>query len=160
MSKKRKTSGNEITYNVSSVTTDPKDEPVKKRKVNKGKTGVELRYYKPAEYCKLNSSQIEELHQWRKESGLVKAKDNKMNNKKGSMQEQVIAAMKEISKQADEKEKDEEIFQQFISAVNAERNSTNTVQSIRAVGSREGSTKSEQAGIGESTISAIVKRLK
>lgn len=161
VSKKRKTSGNERTYNVSSVTTETRDEPVKKRKVNKGKTGVELRYYKPAEYRKLNSSQIEELRQWRKENGLVKSKDNKINNNKGSMREQVIAAMKEISKQADEKEKDEEIFQQFISAVNAERNATNTVQSIGAVGSRKGSAKSEQAGgIGESTISAIVKRLK
>ena len=60
-----KSSDNEQTYNVSSVTAEVGDEGAKKRKVSKGKIGVERWYYKPAEYHKLNHAQVEELWQCR-----------------------------------------------------------------------------------------------
>ena len=51
VSKKRKAQPNDKTYNVSSVGFHG-DEGRKKSKLNKGETGVELRYYKPKEYRK------------------------------------------------------------------------------------------------------------
>ena len=155
VSKKRKTSG-ERTYNVSSVMVDGKDDG-KKRKINKGKTGVELRYYKPAEYRKLSTEQVEELRQWRKENGLVKSKDN--SKKKGtSMRDQVISAIKEISKQKQDKKDEEELLKQFISSVAAEE-SNNRDHNVSTVRSTKGGGKSD-AQFDESTINAIMKRLK
>ena len=56
-------SSNRSTYsaNVSSVKTDTKG------KLSKGKTGVELRFYKHQEYRALNDEQKEELRVWREE---------------------------------------------------------------------------------------------
>ena len=154
VSKKRKNTGNERNYNVSSVAAEPRNEQAKKRKVNKGKTGVELRYYKPAEYRKLSSDQVEELREWRKENGLVKPKN------KPNVRDQVIAAIKEISKENQEKKNDEDILKQFISSVSAEgRPSTNTGPSIGAVHNTRGKEDSK-VRFDESTISAIVRRLK
>ena len=158
VSKKRKTAGTDRTYNVSSVMTDSKDEGAKKRKVNKGKSGVELRYYKPAEYRKLTTDQIEELRQWRRENGLIKPKENQ-NQKSKSMRDQVIAAIKEISKQKQEQQNDEAMLKQFISSVATEDKMQKTNdQSVGAVHGTK--TNKGHVQFDDSTISAIVRRLK
>ena len=114
MSNKKKTSGNERTYNVSSVVTNLGNELTKKRKVNKGKIWIELCYYKLSEYRKVNGSQIEELCQWRKDNGLVKLKEG---NPRNNMKDQVIAAIKKILKQTAEKDKEEEIIKHLIASI-------------------------------------------
>ena len=162
VSKKRKTSNSERTYNISSVTPESNSEPVKKRKVNKGKTGVELRYYKPAKYRKLNSSQIDELRQWRIHNGLVKPKEG---NKKGSMKDQVIAAIKEISKQKEENDKEEndkeeEMLKHFISSVTTDGKVKGATQSVGAVRSSKGSDREDKSNLEDATISAIIKHLR
>ena len=90
------------------MSTETKEDNAKKRKVNKGKKGVKLRYYKLVEYRKLNNTKINELRQWRKDNGLTKPKDN--SDKRWNIRSQVIAAMREISKQTQENNEEDEII--------------------------------------------------
>ena len=144
-------------YNVSSVVTNSGGDSGKRRKVSKGETGVELRYYKPAEYRKLNSSQIDELRQWRKDNGLVKPKDG---GSKNSMKDQVIAAIREISKQTAEKDKEDEAIRHIIASISTDSKINRSAQSIGAVRSAKGLEKESKVSFDESTINAIVKHLK
>ena len=70
----------ERSYRVSALTFGrDNNKPKNDKQPDVGKTGVELRYYKRAEYDKLNSNQKAELHQWRKSKnsgGSGKSPDN------------------------------------------------------------------------------------
>ena len=161
VSKKRKTTSSERNYNVSSVTPlDSDGQTNKKKKPNKGKTGVELRYYKPNEYRKLAPAQIEELREWRKEKGLVKNK-----SKNSNVRDQVVAAIKEISKEKEDKSNDDAILRDFIvSMVKEGQNSHDGGNDHRpaannnSVNGNNKSSKSVQ--FDTPTINAIIKRLR
>lgn len=151
VSKKRKSSSGERTYNVSSISVDD-DVPKKRSKPNKGKTGVELRYYKPKEYRKLSTDQIDELRQWRKENGLTK--DTKNSKKKGvNVREQLIAAIKEVSKEKEAQENEKHLIRDFLVSVAKEDDKGEKEKPSN------GKNKTNLA-FDESTINAIVKRLK
>ena len=142
------------THNVSLVGFHG-EESRKKSKPNKGETGVELRYYKPKEYRKLSSEQMEELRKWRKDNGLVK--DTKKGKPKANMKEQIVAAIKEISKERETQESENTMIRNFLISVAKEE------KVDRATKSKSNSKSGESAkkvDFDESTINAIVKRLK
>ena len=92
VSKKRKTQSGDRNYNISSVGIESNK---KTAKPNKGKMGVDLRYYKPKEYCKLSTEQMEEFCKWRKDKGFTKT----TNKEKVSMKDQIVATIKEVSRE-------------------------------------------------------------
>ena len=161
VSKKRKATSSERNYNVSSVTPlDSDGQTNKKKKPNKGKTGVELRYYKPNEYRKLAPAQIEELREWRKEKGLVKNK-----SKNSNVRDQVVAAIKEISKEKEDKSNDDAILRDFIVSMvkegqsgHGDGNDNRTATNNGAGNGNDKSSKSVQ--FDTPTINAIIKRLR
>ena len=154
VSKKRKSSS--VNQNISSVNTETlnsnrkgnnKD---KKLKVNKGKTGVELRYYKPHEYRKLNDAQVEELRKWRTENGLTRAQKLKGKEK---VRDEVVAALKEITEGEDNKKSDEESLKKYIiSVVNEKSNEDSKVVPNE-------SNEGKKVRFSKDTLSAIIKRL-
>jgi len=157
VSKKRKSSSSDRTYNVSAVDSKSNQKDSNKRsKPNKGETGVELRYYKPKEYKKLSPDQIDELRQWRKESGLTK--DKKQVMKKDNLKDQLIAAIKEVSEEKANKANEQELIRDFLVSVAREEKSDSNLRN----GSQTKPTRdtSKNLSFDEGTINAIVKRLK
>ena len=63
-----------------------------KQKIHKGKTGVELRYYKRKEYSKLNKEQRAELYQWQKSN----KEDNNRKDDNDALTQKVAALSKQI----------------------------------------------------------------
>lgn len=63
------------------------------KKKDIGKTGVEFRYYKRAEYEKLNGKQKAELHEWRKSKGSTSGNNQaaKISSLESKLQEMVTA---------------------------------------------------------------------
>ena len=155
VSKKRKTSSSERTYNVSSVGVTT-DDGKKKVKPNKGETGVELRYYKPKEYRKLSTEQVEELRRWRKENGFNKEKEPKSNKRKPNLKDQLVAAIKEVSEERESKQNDDGLIRDFLVSVAKEERAQANAPKVQEKG--KGSTKAIE--FDEGTINAIVKRLK
>ena len=108
VSKKRKQSGGRSQQTSKVVHTDDDDDSVdqtisatKKLKPNKGKTGVEFRYYKPEAYRKLTKEQKDELRDWRKQQNDDEKKPSKkLENKR--IKKQVIAVMKSLAKEEEE----------------------------------------------------------
>ena len=155
VSKKRKAQPMERTYNVSSVGISH-DDGKKRTKPNKGETGVELRYYKPKEYRKLSADQVEELRKWRKDNGL--SKETKQSKSKPNLKDQIVAAIKEVSKEKESRENDESMIRDFIISV-AKEDRTDGETKKRPQNAKATDT-SKQFNFDEGTINAIVKRLK
>lgn len=157
VSRKRKSSSNDRTYNVSSVGIST-DDGKKRSKPNKGETGVELRYYKPKEYRKLSADQVEELRRWRKENGLSKGKEPKSGKRKANFKDQLVAAIKEVSKERESKESEDGLIRDFLVSVAKEDRTQSSTVSNGTDKNSKGSSKS--LAFDEGTINAIVKRLK
>lgn len=156
VSKKRKAQASDRTYNVSSVGMN-NDDGKKKSKPNKGETGVELRYYKPKEYRKLSPDQVEELRNWRKEKGINKDKDNN-KRPKHNLKDQLVAAIKEVSKERETKESDDSLIRDFLVSVAKEEQTNSSINRKAQVKATKGSDS--KLDFDEGTINAIVKRLK
>ena len=154
VSKKRKAQPNDRPHNVSSVGFHG-EEGRKKSKPNKGETGVELRYYKPKEYRKLSSEQMEELQKWRKDNGLVK--DSKKGKPKANMKEQIVAAIKEISKERETQENENSMIRNFLISVAKEEKVDGATE---AKSNNKSGDSAKKVDFDESTINANVKRLK
>ena len=94
----------------------------KRLKPNKGKTGVEFRYYKPEEYRKLSKEQKDELRQKRQEdqsNGKDDPKKKKGNKRKETRQirKQVVAVLKSLSKEEEESCAEEKKLEEMIVSV-------------------------------------------
>ena len=157
VSKKRKAQSNDRTYNVSSVGLNANDSK-KKSKPNKGETGVELRYYKPKEYRKLSTEQVEELRQCRKEKGFNKDRETSQNKKRPNLKDQLVAAIKEVSKERESKESEEGLIRDFLVSVAKESKTKSTASNKGQENPSKGSMS--KLDFDEGTINAIVKRLK
>ena len=99
---------------------------------------------------------MEELRQWRKDNGLVK--DTKKNKPKGNMKEQIVAAIKEISKEKETKESENGIIRDFLISVAREEKVEGATKSKSS--HKSGGDISKKVDFDERTINAIVKRLK
>ena len=118
VSKKRKAQSSDRTYNVSSVHVESNKKRVKP---NKGESGVELRYYKPKEYRKLTPEQQEELRKWRKEKSVNK--ENSKKNDRATVKDQIVAAIKEVSREKETKATEDSLIRDFIISVAKEEKS-------------------------------------
>ena len=154
VSKKRKSSS--VDHNASCVHMENSNSnnnnsqgKEKKLKVNKGKTGVELRYYKPQEYRKLSEAQIEELRKWRTDNGLTRAQKKKGKDK---VRDEVVAALKQIAKGDEKKKGDEESLRKYIISVVNEESTDNKIAPDKS-----GDGKHVQ--FTKDTLNAIMKRL-
>ena len=99
---------------------------------------------------------MEELCQWRKDNGLVN--DTKKNKPKGNMKEQIVVAIKEISREKETKENEDNMIRDFLISVAREENVDGATKSKS--NSKNGSDISKKVDFDKSTINAIVKRLK
>ena len=122
---------------ISSVTNAPA--PPRKKKRSKGKTGVELRYYKYGEFKKLTDAQKEELKKLRAEgkkpSGNQDADGDGLNTKR----KRARFAKNVVSAVVQQLKDDEEQRSSAISAISSilKSSSTKTPSSTRTVGSAE-----------------------
>ena len=153
---KRSKSSSTNTHNISSVDMESRPSYTnnnrnnRKRKPNKGDTGVELRYYKPQEYRKLSSEQIEELRKWRQEKGLSNSKKKKHN---GNFKDQVIAASQQYNNDEEAKNSDKDLIKRLMIPSTKD-------EKVGAVHTSKASTQSKTIEVDREALNAIVRRLK
>lgn len=76
---------------------DPPDKKLGTHNVGRGKTGVEIPYYKPHEFKKLSKDQIDKLLEHRQNTK-DKIRDKKTGNKKKRMRASIISVLKSALK--------------------------------------------------------------
>ena len=107
-----------ITQNHRISATSTRNAPNNNKKVHKGKTGVELRYYKRKEYAKLSKEQRAELYQWQK--------DNKSTNKDISKENDAISQkIAALSKQVESTSKLIQALETKVNSNNSSGSDTN-----------------------------------
>ena len=99
---------------------------------------------------------MEELRKCRKDNGLVK--DAKKGKPKTNMKEQIVAGIKEISRERETQESENSMIRNFLISVAKELKVDGATKSKS--NNKSGGESAKKVDFDESTINAIVKRLK
>ena len=127
-------------------------------KPSRGKTGVELRFYKTAEYRALSKKQKEELYEWRQTNGKKAKLDDKS---KGKSKDKTIAtavakALEKREKAAKQEATTNIEFEKYIMSIMA--NVTKGNKSTTAAAASIVAEENDQNIQGRVTINSILKR--
>ena len=99
---------------------------------------------------------MEELRKWGKDNGLVKVA--KKGKPKANMKEQIVAVIKEISSERETQESENSMILNFLISVAKEEKVDGATKTKS--NNKSGGENAKKVDLDESTINAIVKRLK